>query len=54
LGFNVCHTRLEIFGERLTLDNTTVEGEATLTGVGPESGRAIDVSESSSKQRRCG
>jgi len=50
--FNVCHTGLETFKERLTFDDVVAEDEATQVGVRAEFSRAIDEPKLSSRQRR--
>jgi hypothetical protein len=49
---NVWCTRLETFGERLTLDDAMVEDEATQAGARARSSYATDEPELSSRQRR--
>ena len=50
--FNVCHTGLETFEERLTFDDVVAEDEATQEGVRAESSHAIVEPKLSSRQRR--
>ena len=50
--FNVCHTGLETFEERLTFDDVVAEDEATQVGVRAESSHAIVEPKLSSRQRR--
>jgi hypothetical protein len=50
--FNLCFTRFDIFGERLSLYDIVVEDEVTQTMVGAGSNCAIDEPRSSSKRHR--
>ena len=49
LWFTICCTRLETFGERLTLDDVMAEYEVTQTGARDGSNQAIDEPESFSR-----
>jgi hypothetical protein len=49
MWLNVCRTRLETFRERLNLDDTMAEVDATWVRVGARSGRATDEPRSSSR-----
>jgi len=49
---NICRTGLVTFEERLTLDDSMVEDEATQVGAGGGSSHATDKLGSSSKRNR--